>query len=202
MSIDMKDKEYESLRQEIMYWQQRRFLILSASIVVVTAVFSLSKGEQSVVPASIVSTILLSFLSVMCFVTAYCGNSCSKIGSYLQVFHEESAGDLNWETANYKFSCISKDSKETGSEKFSNFNLNSNLSAIYLVLGFASLVVPYHLFKSSTNYISHVAEPGTSISLVIFIIGLIYLYRSQSVKIKFISKWKDVRDSLKSDEAE
>jgi len=38
MDTKMKEKEYDTLRQEIMHWQSRRFSVVTGSLVVVIAI--------------------------------------------------------------------------------------------------------------------------------------------------------------------
>ena len=174
-------KEYECLRQEILQWQQRRFFLLSSSIVVVTAVFGLGKGGQSLIPSDFMASILIIFLSVACYITAYCGRSSARMGAFIQVYYEEDTREYCWETENSKFS-----------DKYSDkFNLNSNLSVIYVVLGFAALIAPAFLFKMPVKLTDYIVSPLLFLSA--FIPAVLYLSGSQGIRRKYVEYWKEIK---------
>ena len=83
--------EYESLRQEIHAWQNRRFIILTASITLVSAVLGLDAVQKTTVSVEwpLITSLLWFFLGSTTALTWYAGRANAKIAAYLIVFHEK-----------------------------------------------------------------------------------------------------------------
>src|SRR5947208_2340161 len=96
--------EYETLRAEILKWQDRRFDLLKISIGLITGLLGLklvveypSKGD--IWP--LVSSVLLLYLSGANLLTWYAGVANSKLAAYIKVFHESDVGSApayRWES--------------------------------------------------------------------------------------------------------
>jgi hypothetical protein len=132
--------EYDSLRKELLEWQNRRFTLLTTSTTVVTGVLALGPGVAAKVPAWAVALVLSLFLSAACRLTCYASEANQRIGSFLEVFHEHSGG-LCWETRLAAFSGLSAEASPAP------FSLNSLLFWLYLLLGIVSASLPYMLFN-------------------------------------------------------
>ncbi len=97
MDSKMKEKEYDTLRQEIMHWQSRGFSVVTGSLVVVIAILGWAINSPDKWSWTIVSSILLAILSIAGFMTWLIGLLKSRISTYLEVFHEADSAELGWE---------------------------------------------------------------------------------------------------------
>ena len=95
--------EFEALRNAIVQWQARRMALVGFSVAILTAFLGLSKTFSSSIPWPLISLLLLLFISVICYLSAYCGMASKKIGAYIEVVIERNSPDFNWETLNSKF---------------------------------------------------------------------------------------------------
>jgi|KBSSwiStaDraftv2_1062776.scaffolds.fasta_scaffold2020414_1 hypothetical protein len=69
MDTKMKEKEYDTLRQEIMHWQSRRFSVVTGSLVVVIAILGWAINAPDKWSWTIVSSILFAILSIAGYMT-------------------------------------------------------------------------------------------------------------------------------------
>ena len=180
--------EYESLRQEILLWQNRRFTVLTASITLVSAIlgFDAVQKTEDLVDWPLITSLLWFFLGSTTALTWYAGRANSKIGAYLIVFHEKKDG---WETR----------LKELKKSRFDWFNLNRMVFLIYLGLGILSLFIPWTIHHSQMIANWH--------KILLFLTGawfcfdlilLMWGYPRQSYK----EKWIDVKKKLPHQENE
>ena len=95
-------QEYDTLRQEALLWQTRRFTVVSASLVLTGAVLGWAHGTQEFRQAASLSCFLLVFLSTAIYLSPYCGIASAKIGAYIQVFHETRDTSCRWQTRNLR----------------------------------------------------------------------------------------------------
>ena len=132
--------EYESLRQEILAWQNRRFMILTASITLVSAILGLDAVQEINVEVEwpVITSLLWFFLGSTTALTWYGGRANAKIAAYLLVFHEKEGG---WESR----------LKDLKISKLDWFNLNRMVFLIYVGLGILSLVIPWSIQLLSSN---------------------------------------------------
>lgn len=93
----MKEKEYETLRQEIMHWQSRRFSVVTGSLLVVIAILGWAVTAPDKWSWTVVSSILFAMLSIAGYMTWLVGLLITRIGTYLEVFHENDSVDIGWE---------------------------------------------------------------------------------------------------------
>jgi hypothetical protein len=98
----MKEKEYDTLRQEIMHWQSRRFSVVTGSLIIVTAILGWAVNAPDKWSWTVVSSILFAMLSIAGYMTWLIGLLCSRISTYLEVFHEHDSVDLGWERRHRK----------------------------------------------------------------------------------------------------
>jgi FtsH-binding integral membrane protein len=93
----MMDKEYDSLRKEIIEWQTRRFTVASGSIVAVVAVLGWAINSPSRWSWTIVSSLLLSVIAIACYLIWLFGLFNTRISTYIEVFHETDPIGIGWE---------------------------------------------------------------------------------------------------------
>ncbi len=172
--------EYESLREEILAWQNRRFMILTASITFVSAILGLDAVQKNtaVVEWSLITSLLWLFLSSMAVLTWYAGRANAKIATYLRVFHEENGG---WE------------SRLAPMSESAWFNLNIMVLLVYGGLGIFSLVIPCSI-RYSVVIENHENQHFKLLlfSGVCFLVALIRLGWGNPSK-KYIEKWEVVK---------
>lgn len=187
--IGSTEKEYELLRDEISEWQNRRFTLVGVSITVVTALLGFSQIAGIKVTWDFISSLLLFFLSVACWLTAYCGIANVKIGTYLQAFHEGHESSFHWESRNSRFSKVGR--------KYGN--LNQYLGAVYLILAILSLLAPPLMFKPTQSSLF----PVLLVALMIgaFIASLVWLYKSQGRREEFLKRWLEVKKQESQNES-
>jgi len=175
------DAEYESLRQEIQAWQNRRFTILAASITLVSAVLGLDVVQKTTVSVQwpLVTSLLWFFLGSTTTLTWYAGRANAKIAAYLIVFHEKE--NFGWESRLKKL-------KESGLDWF---NLNRMIFLIFFGLGILSLVIPWSIRCSQLIAKWHILLLVSVGAWFIFsLILLIWGYPRQNYK----EKWIDVNN--------
>ena len=175
--------EYESLREEIKAWQERRFTVLAGSIVLVTGILGLkivgeSKPSESWPWAS---ALLLVFLAAACALTWYARRANTKIAAYLIVFHESGSDPLaRWESQ----------LDELKRSKSDRWDLNRLMIPIYVGLALLSVFAPmlshreYHLVWA--DYIT-LGVAGT-----VFLVMLIPLGRS-APREHYIHLWTELK---------
>src|SRR5438128_2562329 len=89
MDKDPMEKEYPALRQEIVNWQNYRFVLLSASIALMSGVIGFGLKSQDTSQWWFVSSaLLLIYLALAASLTCYAGRGNAKLGAYLSVFYE------------------------------------------------------------------------------------------------------------------
>jgi hypothetical protein len=136
-----KKEEYQSVRAEILQWQQFRILLATASATIVTAglTLGLANLEQFGNWWIAISAGLLIFLGGAEFLSWYAGIGNRKMGSYIYVFHEGEG--VMWE---HRHDALKKRARNGEYDKISAFadlfSLNKILAVLYLVLGVIALV--------------------------------------------------------------
>jgi hypothetical protein len=178
------NEEYESLRTEILHWQDRRFTLVSISIAVITGVLGLDliKPEISADTWPYVPCILLAFLSCATALTWYAGRANAKISAYLITFHE--GNSPGWET-------------RMGVLKGQVWlDLNKGLAAVYFVLGITAVGIPYYVLKGLIEIYSPLLA-GTAVVFVVYWIPLLFKH-SRDPFIKMFRDLKEDEDKKKS----
>ena len=100
--VNMKEKEYDTLRQEIMHWQARRFSVATGSSVIVTAILGWAVSAPDKWSWTVVSSILFAMLTIAGYMTWIMGLLNSRISTYLEVFHEGDSAEIGWERRHRK----------------------------------------------------------------------------------------------------
>jgi hypothetical protein len=134
--------ELQSLRAEMLKWQDRRFDLLKHSTGVVTGLlgFKLIAEQSGVVVSAasawpLISAVLLLYLSAANLLTWYAGIANSKLASYIKVFHEDSHTENNaprWES---RLASLKRKGLDPQS-------LNLWITVVYFVLGLVSVALP------------------------------------------------------------
>lgn len=175
------DKEYETLKQEILLWQEKRFTIVSGSILLVTAALGWIAKDPASWSWEIISIILISFLFCASFLTWFFGISNSRLGAYLEVFYEEGNSVYRWHIRNRKF----KDDKKI----YRYLNLNSSLALIYIVLGIISIVLPSRMnFDNDSRFIIVLIAVT-----ILFIFSLALLIGFSHPKRHYVNYWRKLK---------
>ena len=134
-----RNTEYEALRAEILQWQARRITLFGGSLVTTTAFIGwLIAGRESMPWAAALS--LLYFLQAcVCGLLWVMARDNTKIGSYLQVFHEEANEVQGWESRSRKAEKIL--SEQSSSRMGWGVEINPILGLIQLGLAGLAFVV-------------------------------------------------------------
>jgi undecaprenyl pyrophosphate phosphatase UppP len=172
--------EYNSLRKEIIEWQNRRFLILGITITLVSGILGLKTNAVSSNISLYISSILLFILASSSCLIWYCGRASAKIAAYLIVFHEErSEQGSGWES---RLNKLKKSKKDW-------FDLNKMMFLVYLVLGCLSVFLPY-LYNKDKCSVTLLNIIPLIITTIFYIIGL-YLLLQKSKKKYYIQLWRN-----------
>ena len=141
--------EYASLRTEIFYWQNFRFVLLAASITLLSGIigFGVKNPDQSQLWVNS-SCMLLLFLTAAVILSWYAGRGNAKIGAYLIVFYEDPVEKnpqqyQGWEDRQGRF----LENMNLPQRAFDWLKLSHLLGAIYLLLGTISVVLPWFAGK-------------------------------------------------------
>ena len=79
--------EYQALRQEIMQWQDRRFIVIGTTIAFVSALVGAIATKPGSCSWALATSLLLAFLSAAVCLIRQFARFNSTIGAYLEVFH-------------------------------------------------------------------------------------------------------------------
>jgi hypothetical protein len=192
MSTDL-----ESLRAEMLKWQDRRFDLLKHSTGVVTALlgFKLVAENSGATALStstwpLVSALLLLYLSASNTLTWYAGVANSKLAAYIKVFHEvSSTGEASprWET---RLSLL----KRSGLDPQ---NLNRWITLVYLILGLVSVVLPFA--SAGFAYPDNVWLTVLLVCIVPFAITLTMVALYSYPREQFELDWKKLQQQERQD---
>jgi len=177
------DKEYECLHEEILNWQDKRFTLVSASIILVTTALGLVSEGKNTWPWEIVSSIILAFLFCVCLLTWYFGTSNARLGAYIEVFYETADQPYyRWHTRNRAFK------HEILLYRFLSFN--SCLALIYLVLGVSSIVIPSKFqFPTNSNFLYLLLT-----LFLLFLVTIVLLIGFSYPRKRYVSYWQKVKE--------
>jgi hypothetical protein len=170
------EKEYESLRQETLQWQSRRFDIMAGSIIGVTAILGWVVSSPNSWSWAVASILPLSFLSSACFLTCLFNRAIALIGTYLEVFHNS-----GWNTRVRKFRF--KSSKI--------LTLTSGFILIYLGLGIISIILSYIVCSKTATRVEVILF---SVVCFLFFLMLIILRKLSYPRHYYISVWQEIKD--------
>jgi hypothetical protein len=184
------DAEYNSLRREMLRWQDRRFDLLKLSIGVVTGLlgfkliaekFQATDGSGALWP--LISSVLLLYLSAALLLTWYAARANIELATYIAVFYDDDqrAGDrTHYET---RLEMLK------GTKGFRH-NVNGWIALVYCVLGVVSIVLPCAA--------SQFAPPGarlyalvTCVILFLITAGLATFFSSP--RDKFRRVWTEIK---------
>ena len=189
-----KKEEYTTLRQEILYWQSVRFVLLGASAAFVSGIVGfLQKNSDSVGKEwwPLFSAGLLIFLILATGLSRHAGRNNAKIGAYLRIFHEprrvseDPNSTLGWEGRLQHF----KRHKRLLSEWLFGF---------YLFLGAVSVAVPGLLGRWQFKH--HWLWWMLVLTAVVFAVMLLCLLGDRKAKQHYASDWQVIKDDERKQE--
>lgn len=185
------DKEYESLREEILNWQEKRFTLASASIVLITTALGFISEGKNTWPWEVSTSIILVFLLCVCLLTWYLGTSNARLGAYIEVFYETEDQPYRWHRRNRLF----KDDFFL----YKILHFNSCLALIYLVLGISAIVVPLKFGLPIDRKFLYLLIPLIFLffTMIVLLIGFSYPRK------RYVAYWQKVKEmeSKKADRA-
>jgi len=174
----MKDKEYETLREEILQWQSRRFSVVTGSLVMVIALLGWAVSAPDKWSWTAISAMLLGMLTVAGCMTWMIGLLNSSISTYLEVFHEEGSTEIGWERRHRKFTKSFVSSKAA-------------YATMYLGAGILSLAVSKGVCRAQPTWPSRIAFYGFGVAFLLMLFLMIFGARPWK---KYVSMWKRIKD--------
>jgi hypothetical protein len=188
-------EEYESLRAEILKWQDRRFDLLKLSTTIVTSLLGLKLIFGA--PASgtlwpLISSTLLLYLAAANLLTWYAGISNSILAAYIKVFHEKEPTLFHWETRLDKLNKRQQHAhrrlveiKAQWRQKVNrwlaalNLNVNHGIAGLYFVLALVCILLPYATAKFQTPdrwWLWALLGTSATVFLATFILVVLFSY--------------------------
>jgi hypothetical protein len=200
-------EEYASLRDELLQWQEYRFLLLGFMMALVGAMlgFDLKDIRQFWFVLSAVGLLLLAIAG---FVSWYAGDGNTKLAAYICVFYEDPTSKTDdrpaWETRLTRYNKLKKEGAFSKGpiEWGGQMNLNRWIALAYLFLGLIVAAVPWISAEYHSQNVAEQASvyPVTAAQLVLiwvafvmFVIALLALFFSGS-KERYICDWRRVRE--------
>ena len=183
-------EEYASLRQEVLEWQSRRFLLVSTSITLVTGIIGIGLGVLKDLWI-IASSLLLLFLTCAVILSWYAGRANAKISAYLVVFHDSSGSDNK--TGGWESRLMRLKKKP----KVDFFTLNHCLTAIYTVLGIVSVLIPWLVAGKPAFSFEQISLIFIA---VLFICSLILQWKFSYPREGYAKHWLDVKEEEQKNE--
>lgn len=183
-------EEYASIRDEILQWQEYRFLILGATTALIAGVLAFELKDISEHWVGI-SAMLILFVALAEFVSWYAGDDNVKAAAYLVVFYEEERTapkeGRGWESRLRR----AKENKRFGKHRLV-LTLNQWLAVVYLLFGGASMLLPWHAALSRNAELPPL-EIGILVSCgLVWVAGLYYLLRP-SPRDSYEKAWRKLR---------
>jgi uncharacterized membrane protein YdbT with pleckstrin-like domain len=170
-------KTYEHLREELLQWQNRRYLVFSSTIVVITALIGwivTSNNEWNFYVASILPLLIIIGSSLL---TRNSSIYTVKIGTYFRVFLNN-----EWEVAQCLFN------------KRAKLMSNNKLFALfYLSISILTNII----FYLETAFVNN----WFYILIFVFVwlltlVSLYYLYYKSYPRKDFMKLWKEVKEEM------
>lgn len=182
------DKEYESLRSEIIHWQNREITVFNISLTIIVAYVGwlISLDSSKLISKS---SIVFSWQLASLFPILLIGISMNmqrifeffmlKISTYLIVYHKS-----QWEDKNRKVSV---------EKEFLKLGLNNSYALIYFILAAFSTIIliwkfPYEFWVRETILW------GFAVAFLVSMTILLFYLRFGKQKEKLIKRWEDSLD--------
>ena len=178
-----ENKEFETLRQEIIQNQSRRLTLASGSIIMVTAILGWVISSPDAWPGGIISSLLLAVLIAPCCLTTMYARANARISTYIEVFHEDGPPGMGWEGRIRQYHA-----------DFGWFDLNKALSLLYLGIGIVSVVIPRSVCTKTMEswYL-------LSVTIIVFFVVLIFMAFYSYPKERCIRNWKEIKEREESE---
>jgi hypothetical protein len=174
----LKEMEYETLREEILQCQSRRFSVVTGSLVIVFAILGWVVSAPDKLSWTLVSSLILFLLTIAGCMTWLIGRSNSGISTYLEVFHEKGSTEIGWERRHRKFK-----RKLAGSK--------GAYIAMYLGVGILSVVMAKEVCAAAPSLQSIRMFYFSTGTFLLMLVTLTFWSRPWK---RYISKWEKIRD--------
>jgi MFS family permease len=174
----MKEKEYETLRKEIMQWQAHRFALASGSLIVVFAILGWAVNASDKWSWPLLSSVILALLILIIYLSWLMGLFMSRISTYLEVFHELGSTELGWERRH----------------RVPHRNFLSSkgaYAAMYFVLAAVSVVVSVATCRAAPTRMHYVMF-GVTVTILIGAL-FVLIFRSHPWD-KYRKQWEKLKD--------
>lgn len=171
----MVEKEYESLRKEIIEWQNRRFTVASGSLVAIAAILGWILNKPNELSWAIVASSILLIISIACFLSHLFGLSKTKISTYIEVFHETEQSKTCWERRQKRIKTASS---------------RRAFALLYFFVGIFGIFISVRFCKSSTFW----EIVSFSIISFLFLVALWMLGLKSPAYENYLKLWKEVKN--------
>src|ERR1041384_3337493 len=173
----MKEKEYETLRKEIMQWQAQRFAVASGTLVVVFAILGWSVNASDKWSWPVLSSVILALLTLVAYLSWLMGLFMSRISTYFEVVHEKDPTALGWERRH-----------RVPHRHF--FSSKGAYAALYFVLAVVSTAVSIFTCDKAASRKMFVLFAA----FVIFFLAMLWvlIYRSHPWA-RYLEQWNDLK---------
>jgi len=172
--VDM-EKEYNTLREEIMHWENRQFTVIGINITLITIILGWIITKPSEWNWDVASTLLLLILTSGSYLLVLFNCFASKIGAYISVYHENGVG---WESRVSEFD-----------KKLNFHSVRYALGILYLGLGIMSFSIPYKICSKSLSLVTLFLFFLICVILIITLILMVFTPR----KNKYIKLWQELK---------
>lgn len=169
------NREYETLRQEILAWQGRRFTVTSGNMAVVVALVGWFVTSPDKWSWDLASALVFSCMAVACYMIAIMTRFLAMIGTYLEIFHGS-----EWEMR----------SRKLRHRKWL-LTMGPAIALLYSLFAGIGLAVSVHICS----------RPPTVIGISIFVITLVFFLMTALMMVnsrvyheEYLREWAAVRD--------
>jgi hypothetical protein len=192
-------EEYESIREEILQWQEYRFLVLGAATALIAGVLAFELKDISEHWVGI-SAMLVCFVALAEMLSWYAGDDNAKAAAYLVVYYEEAAAEpgkgQGWET---RRSLAKK--LEVFPQHGLVMTLNLWLVVVYFLLGAVSVLLPFNAAEKGVTpvlLLEHFTlEHFTLEQFMLGVFALVWVYGLILLALpsradKYLAAWRKV----------
>lgn len=193
MNRDLTSKEYSTLRDELLKWQDRRITFSQITLTLVTAYagYMLRDEKNSTIETTLswqtVSIFPLLILSITIHLNIVFELFQIRIAAFLSVFY-----DSTWE----KFISKSEVSLSEGSQ---TLGYNKSMAIIYLVIVTASILIFMGRYKSPFYVTDSIFFLFFSL-VFLYMFYRMYSFGTNNHRGKFLSKWEAIKKEAKAEE--
>jgi len=180
------EKEYSSLRDEIMKWQDRRIVFSQIALTLVIAYtgYLVSKDikEVSALSWQVVSILPLLILSITIHITKLFELFQVRAAAFLVIFY-----DTNWE-------------KNVGEKGVSlstgtwTLGYNKSMAIVYLIVALGTIFIFTQKYPTSFSLLETIVFSIVAIAFLVVVLRL-FMFKSTEKKKEFLEGWRQIKNN-------